>query len=73
VEQRQQGRNVPRHLLCLGIGGSNDAYNAGFAPLTYEPVSTYYSFVAFGCLYRLGTQVKAEISCDQSGLYGIWC
>ena len=30
-----------------------------FAPLTYKPVCTYYSFQAFGELYELGTQVEA--------------
>ena len=47
------------------------AYGGFFAPLTYEPVSTYYSFAAFGRLYSLGTQVNADIKCDKKGLYAV--
>jgi hypothetical protein len=46
-------------------------YGGFFAPLTCEPLCTYYSFVAFGRLYALGTQVKTEVLCDESGLYAI--
>jgi hypothetical protein len=46
-------------------------YGGFFAPLTCEPLCTYYSFVAFGRLYALGTQVKAEVACDEMGLYAI--
>ena len=47
------------------------AYGGFFAPMTCKPVSTYYSFVAFGRLYALGTQVKAEIACEEKGLYAV--
>ena len=47
------------------------AYGGLFAPLTGEPVCTYYSFVAFGRLYALGTQVECRIDCAQSGLYAV--
>ena len=43
------------------------AYGGLFAPLTYEPVCTYYSFYAFGELYALGTQVAA--CSDDSAVY----
>jgi len=38
-----------------------------FAPLTYQPVCTYYSFLAFGELYTLGTQVAS--STDDKEIY----
>ena len=47
------------------------AYGGFFAPLTSEPVCTYYSFVAFGRLYALGTQVQTTVSCEESGLYAV--
>ena len=47
------------------------AYGGLFAPLSCEPVSTYYAFVAFGRLYALGTQVECKIDCAQSGLYAV--
>lgn len=59
-------------MLCYyDARATASAYGGFFAPLTYEPVSTYYSFAAFGKLYALGTQVKTEISCDESGLYAV--
>ena len=47
------------------------SYGGFFAPLTYQPVSTYYSFVAFGRLYALGTQIKTEVACEKKGLYAV--
>ena len=47
------------------------AYGGFFAPMSSDPVSTYYSFVAFGRLYALGTQVKTEIVCEAKGLYAV--
>ena len=47
------------------------SYGGLFAPLTGEPVCTYYSFVAFGRLYALGTQVECRIDCAQKGLYAV--
>ena len=44
-------------------------YGGFFAPLTFEPVSTYYAFVAFGKLYALGTQI--ETVCDTEGFYAL--
>ena len=43
------------------------AYGGLFAPLTYEPVCTYYAFKAYGELYALGGQ--AELSAE--GCYAI--
>ncbi len=42
-------------------------YGGLFNPITYGPLCTYYSFKAFGNLYRLGTQVEAK--CDKDGIY----
>ena len=47
------------------------AYGGFFAPLTYEPVSTYYSFAAFGKLYALGTQVESCVECKDKGFYAV--
>ena len=43
------------------------AYGGFFAPLTYAPVCTYYSFKAFGELYRLGSE--ALCGCDSQDVY----
>ena len=45
------------------------SYGGFFAPLTYEPVCTYYAFAALGELYALGTQVSCEGMGD--GLYAL--
>ncbi len=47
------------------------AYGGFFAPFTNEPTATYYSFVAFGKLYELGTQTEAVIDCDAYGFYAV--
>ena len=47
------------------------AYGGFFAPFTKEPTATYYSFVAFGKLYELGTQTEAVVDCDAYGLYAV--
>lgn len=47
------------------------AYGGFFAPLTYEPVSTYYVFAAFGRLYALGTQVETVIEGAEGEFYAI--
>ena len=44
-------------------------YGGIFNAYTCQPVCTYYSFVAFNELYRLGTQVSLDF--DEEGLYGI--
>jgi len=46
---------------------SASTYCGLFNPATRKPYCTYYSFFAFGKLYRLGTQVAC--SCDQENLY----
>ena len=46
------------HMLCYydaQIGCSR--YGGLFDPMTYRPVSTYYSFKAFGELYALGNEI----------------
>ena len=59
-------------LLCYYDSRlQTSAYSGLFAPLSREPVSTYYSFVAFGRLYALGTQAECKIDCEQSGLYAV--
>ena len=47
------------------------AYGGFFAPMTKEPVSTYYSFVAFGKLYALGEQTETVVECDKDGIYAL--
>ncbi len=46
-------------------------YGGLFAPLTYEPVSTYYAFAAFGKLYALGTQAEVGIEGAEGEFYAI--
>ena len=45
------------------------AYGGFFAPLTYEPVCTYYSFYAFGELYALG--MRAECRLEGEKMYAL--
>ena len=47
------------------------AYGGFFAPLTYEPVCTYYVFVAYGKLFVLGYQVKCVFDCEEEGMYAV--
>ena len=47
------------------------AYGGFFAPLTFEPVSTYYAFAAFGELYALGTQAECVFDRREDGTYAI--
>lgn len=49
----------------IGVGD----YAGMFSPLNHKPFCTYYSFKAFGELYRLGSQV--ECSCDKEGVYAV--
>ena len=59
-------------MLCYydsRLGAS--AYGGFFAPMTFEPVCTYYSFAAFGRLYALGTQVEAAVECEDKGFYAL--
>ncbi len=61
-------QNTHTDMLCYYDSRLQaSAFGGLFAPLTYEPVCTYYSFAAFGELYALGTQVEA--SCDDSKIY----
>ena len=47
------------------------AYGGFFAPLTYEPVSTYYAFAAFGKLYELENQVSCQADGETDGFYAL--
>ncbi|MBQ3057500.1 MAG: hypothetical protein IJD00_00950 [Clostridia bacterium] len=47
------------------------AYGGFFAPLTFEPVCTYYSFAAFGQLYALKNQVECELEPSKVGIYAV--
>ena len=47
------------------------SYAGFFNPLTLKPFCTYYSFKAFGELYRLGKQVKCEIEGNTKGIYAL--
>ena len=55
-------QNEPVDLLCYydaRIGQSR--YGGMFNPITYQPFPLYYSFLAFGELYRLGTQYACDL------------
>ena len=45
-------------------------YGGMFNPLTQLPFPTYYAFMAFDELYRLGTEVKYEMN-DSDGIYAL--
>lgn len=61
-------QNTHTDMLCYYDSRLQaSSYGGLFAPLTYTPVCTYYSFAAFGELYALGTQV--ETSCENSKVY----
>ena len=62
-------QNKKTDILCYydaRIGQS--VYGGLFNPITYEPFCTYYTFAAFGELYRLGSQ--AGVSGAQQGV--VW-
>ncbi len=61
-------QNTKMAMMCyydarLGIS----MYGGMFNPMTFEPLCTYYGFKAFGRLYEMGTQVRAE--CDERDIY----
>lgn len=45
-------------------------YGGMFNPLTQLPFPTYYAFMAFNELYRLGTEVGYELT-DSDGIYAL--
>ena len=69
VGMQQQGGT---YMLCYyDTRLQASTYGGFFAPLTYEPVSTYYSFVAFGKLYALGTQAETVIEGAEGEFYAL--
>lgn len=61
-------QNTNTEILCYydaRIGHS--CFGGLFNPLDYTPLAAYYSFKAFGELYKLGAQV--ESSCDNPNIY----
>lgn len=61
-------QNTKMEMMCyydarLGIS----MYGGMFNPMTFEPLCVYYGFKAFGRLYEMGTQVRAE--CDEKDIY----
>jgi len=61
-------QNAHTDMLCYYDSRLQaSAFGGLFAPLTYQPVCTYYSFLAFGELYTLGTQVAS--STDDKEIY----
>jgi hypothetical protein len=60
------------HMLCYyDTRLQASTYGGFFAPLTYEPVSTYYAFAAFGRLYALGTQAQAQVTGAEGEFYAL--
>ncbi len=54
-------QNMKMSMMCyydakMGVGN----YAGLFNPATYQPVSTYYGFKAFGNLYKAGTQLECK-------------
>lgn len=63
-------QNTSTDMLCYYDASYRPGRYAGFFhPLTHKPCCTYYSFVAFGKLYALGTQVACD--CDTDGIYSV--
>ena len=63
-------QNCPTDMLCYYDARLNAGRYAGFfQPYAAIPVSTYYSFKAFGKLYAMGTQVLCES--DTYKLYAV--
>lgn len=63
-------QNCPTDMLCYYDARLNPGRYAGFfAPYTGQPYCTYYSFAAFGKLYKMGTQVLCESDTPQ--LYAV--
>ena len=61
-------QDSPADMLCYYDARINNSeYGGLFSPLTWEPVSTYYSFKAFGELYRRGTQVECGYDAGGAG------
>ena len=56
------------HYYDTKISGS---YCGFFAPYTFKPVCTYYTFVAFGELYALNNQADCVINDCQKGTYAL--
>ena len=64
-------QNTSTDMLCYYDSRYGEAtrYAGFFHPMTGKPCCTYYSFLAFGKLYALGTQ--AECISDTEGLYAV--
>lgn len=63
-------QNTKMSMMCYydaRVGVS--VYGGLFNPMTLEPLPAYYSFKAFGSLYRLGTSVYTE--CDNENVYAL--
>jgi len=61
-------QNTSTDMLCYYDARYNGGrYGGFFHPITHQPCGTYYSFVAFGKLYGLGTQVSCD--CDAERVY----
>ena len=63
----QNGRADLACIYDMRISGPD--YSAFFDAKTKLPHQTYYTFVAFNALYKLGTQI--ECSCDTDGVYAV--
>ena len=59
------------YMLCYYDTRINaSAYGGFFAPLTYEPVCTYYAFAAYGKLFELGGQAEITLTGgEDTGVY----
>jgi len=64
-----QDANVSSMYIYDGRLGVS-TYAALFNPFTRNPLPAYYGFVAFNQLYRLGTEVKTEITLEEGDVLG---
>ncbi len=56
-------------LLCIYDMRLSASYNALFDCYSHKPHRTYYDFVMFNALYKLGGQV--QLSCDVENIYAV--
>jgi hypothetical protein len=59
-------------MLCYyDTRATAGGYSGFFAPLTYEPVCSYYVFLAFGEIFDLENQVECVFDKQEEGVYAV--
>jgi hypothetical protein len=58
-------QDAPIDIANFYDGRAETSYGALFDPVHVTTFATYYDFVAYNELYKLGTQVEASVDCDE--------